>query len=423
MTSLSGKIAWNTLSQIIGKAASSSLGLVIAAILKRYLGPEDFGLFTFVSVFVLMFGTLADWGLNLISVREASRSTSRAAEIIGNVLVLRLLLSVVAATLAVVAIHLLPYDSQTRLLVSVASPALIVLSLKTSFQIIFQTKLEMHNWALSEITTNLVVVLLLLAVVSLGGSVLAIVLVFLAGHLAAAAVAAVLGYRLLPLKFSLAQPNTRYLLWESLPMGGILVMFTIYNRIDTLIISLYQGQAAVGFYGAAYRIFEVLVLGAAYFANSVLPLISKLAQEDLYSLGMVYRKSFLVLLLLGTTVAIANFIFAPLAIFLLGGEEYSGSVLPLRILSLALIVSYFNHLNGYTLIALGKQWYSLAIALLALLVNVGLNLILIPTYSYPAAALVTFITEALIVVLSLWVVRKTLGPNLNLGGLRSLLWR
>jgi len=56
---------------------------------------------------------------------------------------------------------------------------------------------------------------------------------------------------------------------------------------------------------------------------------------------------------------------------------------------------------------------SLGIAVVALMVNVGLNLWLIPLFSYPAAAFITFVTEGLIVVLSMKVIGKELEINLS----------
>lgn len=406
MASLSHKIAWNTIVQVLGKVASTTLGVIITILLTRYLGPAGYGTYIFVFVFVTMFGTVSDWGLTLITVREASKNEAMAAEIIGNVLLIRLILAVIAAFLAIVSINFLPYDSQTRVLVAVASLFLVATSLKTSFQIIFNAKLTMQYSAISDVTANSLSLVLLLFLIYSRAGLVEIILAFLAGDFFAALVAARLGAKMLPLRYSLFHEKTKYLLFESLPMGAILVLFTIYNRLDTVILSLYQGSTAVGLYSAAYRIFEVLVLGAAYFANSVLPLISSLAQNDREKLQLVYRKSFIVLLFLGTGVALANFIFAPLAIKIVAGKAFAASVAPLQILSLALIVSYFNHLNGYTLIALGKQWYSLAIAVIALFVNITLNLIFIPQYSFYAAAAITFVTEGLIVVLSISFLRK-----------------
>lgn len=385
---------------MLGKVGTAGLGLIISAILARYLGPEGMGTFTFVLVFVTLFGTLGDWGLSLITVREASKNPEAAADIIGNVLVIRTLLATVAAVLSVITIHLLPYGPDIRFYVSLASLYLIALSIKTSFQIVFQVHLKMHNSALSEISANVVILSLLVILVYFQAGLTSILLAYLIGDIAAAAVAATLAYRIIRIKFSLVRDTTKALLLESLPMGAILAVFTIYNRVDTIILSMYKGQAAVGYYSVAYRIYEVLVLGAAYFANAILPVISTLAHEDKAKLREFYKRSFLVLFALGTGVAILNFILAPLAIWLTAGEAFVASVIPLQILSLAMVVSYFNHLNGYTIIALGKQWYSFLIACLALLFNLILNFLLIPTFSYNGAAVITFFTEAVIVIMS-----------------------
>ncbi|MBI3558865.1 flippase, partial [Candidatus Gottesmanbacteria bacterium] len=329
-----------------GKIATTSLGVIITILLTRYLGPAGFGSFTFILVFVAMFGSLADWGMTLITVREASKDPDSSSTIIGNILIIRLLLAVLAAAVAIIVINFFSADFSFKILVAVASLSLIASSLKTSFQIIFNVKLRMENSALSDFSANFLTLLVVLLVINFHWGLTGVVLAYLAGDFLAAGVAAFLGFRLLPLKFSLVHPQTKYLLLESLPMGAILVTFTIYNRVDTVILSHFKGQEAVGLYGAAYRIYEVLTLGAAYFANAVLPLISKLAQTDKQKLAQVYRKSFVILLILGILVAATNFVLAPLGIALIAGDKFAGSIPALQILSLALVVSYFNHLNG-----------------------------------------------------------------------------
>lgn len=410
MASVSQKIALNTAAQMGGKIATTGLGIVITILLTRYLGPAGFGAFTFILVFVAMFGSLADWGMTLITIREASKdpASGRDAEIIGNILIIRLMLAMIAAAVAVVVINFLAVEPLIKILVMIASLSLVASSLKTSFQIIFNVKLRMENTALSDFSTNLLTLAIVFLVINFHWGLTGVVLAYLAGDFLAAGVAAFLGFRLLPLKFSLVNPQTKYLLLESLPMGAILVTFTIYNRIDTVILSHFKGQEAVGLYGAAYRIYEVLTLGAAYFANAVLPLISQLAQNDKEKLAEVYRKSFVILLILGILVAGANFMLAPLGIAIIAGDKFAGSVPALQILSLALVVSYFNHLNGYTLIALGKQWYSFAIAVGALTLNIILNWIFIPLYSYRAAAFITFVTEGVIVLATLLILHKAI---------------
>lgn len=409
MTSLSHRIAWNTLVQMAGKAATTTLGVIITILLTRYLGPAGFGTFTFILVFVTLFGSVADWGLTLITVREASRNTTEAHQIIGNVLIIRLLLAAAAALVATAVMTFMPYDPATKTLVAIASLSLLALSLKTSFQIIFNVKLRMEYTAISDFSANVVALGIVLLVIYSHLGLTQIILAYLAGDFLAAGVAAFLGFRLLPLHLSLVRPATKYLLLESLPMGAILVLFTVYNRVDTVILSYFKGQEAVGLYGAAYRIYEVLILGAAYFANAVLPLISTLAHTNREKLVWVYRRAFVVLLYLGILVAVVNYFLAPLGVAVIAGPKFAGSVDALRLLSLALVASYFNHLNGYTLIALNKQWYSFAIAIIALILNIILNWIFIPLYSFRAAAFITFLTEGTIVLATLFFLHRTIG--------------
>lgn len=421
---MSQKIAWNTLVQVLGKIASTSLGLMITLMLTRYLKPDGYGIFTAVTVFVALFGSLADWGLSLITVREASRDEDQAAQLIGNVLVVRLILAV-AATIAVNAlIWLSPgiigqfSGEGVRQLVLIASVLLLASSLKTSFQIIFNVKLKMHNWAISELVTNLVVLAGVFFVITSGKWLIEILWIFNLGNIAAAVVAGILAYRLVPFKPAILSSQTKFLFLEAIPMGTILVLFTVYNRIDTVILAHFKSAAEVGYYGLAYRIFEVLVLGAAYFANSVLPLLSNLAANDRVRMGIIYKKSFVVLFFLGVIVAVVNYLLAPVLPLVLG-QEYTGSVRAVQILSLALVMSYFNHLNGYTIIALRKQWWSVRIAVVALALNVIVNFILIPRFSLYGAAFTTFLTEGLIVTMSLFVIKKELGILPEISDLRG----
>lgn len=392
---------------------TSGLGVVITIFLTRYLGPAGFGKYTFALVFVTLFGVIGDWGMTLIGVREASRKIESAGETVGNILVVRFLLAFVAIILSNIAVFVLPYSTEIRTLVGISSLSLLALSIKTSFQIVFNARLRMEFFALSELAANALVIFLVAFLIAIKAGLPMIMVAFLAGQIFAAGVAWLLGVRLSPIKLSLFRKETAYILAESLPMGAILVLFTVYNRIDTVLLSYFKGEEAVGLYGAAYRIFEVLVLGAAYFANSILPLISNLAMNNRSALKVVYEKAMIILLLMGIAAAVVNFLLAPIGIAIVAGSKFSGAILALQILSLALVVSYLNHLNGYTLIALGKQWYSFAIAIVALVINLGLNVIFIPRFSLYAAAAITFVTEGIIATLSFLVIRHIIGVRMS----------
>jgi len=309
--------------------------------------------------------------------------------------------------LANIAIRLNPSWDTLAIPTTIASVVLIGLSLKTSFGIVFQTKLRFDLSVWVEILASSIFLIFILVFPNGLNAVLYswILSTFLASILA----------------FLLASKLTKYI-WvintaivkkifkEALPAGALFLVFTIYNRIDTIILQSFSGSDAVGIYGLAYKMHDNFVMGAAYFMNSLFPILSlSFSQKRLGELKNIYQKSFDLLFVGSLVLFISIFSLAPLLVNILGGSDFSESVGVLRILLLATVIAYFNHLTGYSLIAFGKQRLSLAIAATALTINVLANWIFIPTFSYKAAAWITVATEGLVLLLSSIVVAKTIG--------------
>lgn len=203
-------------------------------------------------------------------------------------------------------------------------------------------------------------------------------------------------------------------------MGALLLVFSIYNRIDIIILEHFQGVGVVGIYNLAYKIHENLILGAAFLMNAAFPILSHaFARRSSLDIRALYRKVFGILGLGGFVVALLFFIFASPTVRILTGSQYPQfieSVGALRILVFATFLSYFNHLSGYSLIAFGKQRVSLLIGILALAFNVGTNLFFIPRYSWMAAAVITVSTECIVFFLSSYALWRAIrvAPSLLL---------
>jgi O-antigen/teichoic acid export membrane protein len=90
---------------------------------------------------------------------------------------------------------------------------------------------------------------------------------------------------------------------------------------------------------------------------------------------------------------------SPWIIRVLSGNDFGASVMVLRILLIAMVFAYLGHLVGFTLIALGKQKQVLVVGLVSLIVNIGGNLLLIPSFGINGAAWVTVLTEMVAAVL------------------------
>lgn len=409
---LSRVVAYNTLIQVLGKAVTLVFGITTTALLTNYLGAAGFGEYTFALSFVAIFSSIADWGTTLITVREASRTPDAQGQIFGNVLFLRLGLSVLAMLFVWLLMAIFPITSSDpealRRLVMLSSTLILVFALKTSLEIVFQTKIKMGRTALVEFMASLLTLALSFLIIKMGGSLSLLVSGLILANILATILAFFLVQRLSPLNLSLSLPILKRITLEALPMGGTLILYSVYNRVDAVILQTLKGSEAVGIYGLSYRIYEVLILGAFYLMNSLLPIISQ--ETDRERLRLIYQKTLDILILAGGVVFLGTIILAPIAIKIVALKrltEFSQSIPLLQILGLAAFVSYLNHLTGYTIVALGKQRTYFLISLGALTFNLILNFLFIPDFSFYAAAWITVLTESLVFLLTSLLLIKT----------------
>ena len=155
-------------------------------------------------------------------------------------------------------------------------------------------------------------------------------------------------------------------------------------------------QAEVGIYNAAVKIFLIGVLPLNIIFKIFLPSLSKTI--DKARLKETVTKYAKMTLGLGAVISVVFYSLSNLLIRYIYGENFINAVTPLSILAINLFVISLNIFLGNPLTVWGKQKsYSLAITAGAI-VNVVLNLILIPQYSYNGAAVATILSEAAVLI-------------------------
>jgi O-antigen/teichoic acid export membrane protein len=280
--------------------------------------------------------------------------------------------------------------------------------MKTFFQVIFQSRLELWKLSLIDTISSLI---FLLGILYLPSGLLNLQLIF-TYLLISVIFALAFGWLFLSRGVQLSlRPDIKVitlLARESAVMGILLTVFSLYNRLDIIILERFQGSEAVGIYGLSYKIYENLVVGAAFFANTTFPILAARSRKIKF-FRRTLQKVLGILLISGVVVGVLAIIFARPIILIVAGEEFGASILPLQILALSLIVAYLNHATGYSLVALNRQATSMIIAVVALIINLSLNWTLVPRYSYLASAGITLITELFVLVCSLWVLSRITG--------------
>lgn len=407
--SLSQKVAFNTVVQILTKGVTVIFGLLVTILLTSYLGREGFGNYMYVIALAVIFGAFADWGTATIGAREVVKERKKKSRALTNIFLVRLILSLFAALLMVLGAMVIPLQTTNPLLVRKAimlgSLILILNTIKASLYVIFQTKLQLQKQSVVDVTVSILILLISLFFVRQQAGLIPLISAFILANLVGIVISFFLATKTIKFDWRVNKRFIRRLLVESFPMGAILLIFTIDNKIDTVMLGSIKGSGAVGIYAVAYRIYDVLILGAAYFMFTLLPVLSRYSDLTRWreKLGQIYQKSFDFMFLMGITAMIGVWFFAPIAVKLITQKrlfEFSDSIAVLRLLGLALFLAYLNHLTGYTIVALGKQRRYFFIAFGALIFNVVSNALVIPRFSYYGAAMVTILTESLVLIIT-----------------------
>lgn len=396
----------NTTSQGLAKIITLAFSLLTTALLTRFLGKAGFGDYTFLVTLILIFATVADWGTSTIAVREASSRTKGQNKIFNTALALRLLVAGLAFILVNLVIRL---NSQWHNLTGptfIGSLIILFLSLKTSLNIVFQSRLEMHKVALIEILGSGFFFLLIFWFLQSNGNLSSVMWAWVISTIMAVGAGILLASRVSKISLNFDVVVARRLITEALPMGALLFTFSLYNRADVFLLQYFKGPESVGIYGLAYKVHENLVLGAAFLMTAAFPILVRLYKNKQKELKTILQKLFIVLTIGGFLMAVLVFMGSDFIIAILTSGGFDESAIALRLLVFATFISYLNHLTGFSLVAFGRQRISFFIALFALFLNITLNLWLIPQFSWKAAAIVTVITEGFVLILSSLVIFK-----------------
>ena len=187
-------------------------------------------------------------------------------------------------------------------------------------------------------------------------------------------------------------------------IGSALVLS--YGRIDQILVLELAGASDAGLYGAAYRIFDQAQFVAVSVTTTMFPLLAASYAADVARYRLLLQTSTEVLLaaVLGGLAFVAAS--GKELVVLLFGSEFGPTSDALTLLIAALIPVSFGYLLGMLVILTGSQSRFVIIASLGLLLNVTLNLVLLPRYGFIAAAWATLATEVLVAGMTWFLVRE-----------------
>jgi O-antigen/teichoic acid export membrane protein len=189
------------------------------------------------------------------------------------------------------------------------------------------------------------------------------------------------------------------------------LLATVFFRIDGLLLRSITGDAALGWYTTAYKVVDGVNVIPSNVTLALFPLLSRLSGDSSARLVRPTELALKALLSLALPISIGTTILADPLIRAFAGESYlPHSALALQLLVWLLPFSFVNGLLQYVLIAADQQRFITLSFLWAATFNVVANLLLIPTWGYGGAAVVTVASEVALLGPFWFAVQRYVGP-------------
>jgi O-antigen/teichoic acid export membrane protein len=392
-----------------------AVGLFVGIWVARYLGPEEFGLFSYAQSFVGLFMAIATLGLDGIVVRELVKDQSKRDALLGTVFILKLIGAFIVLLLLFFTVNIISTDAQTKLLIIVIASATIFQSMNV-VDFYFQSKVLSRYVAFTNTFTLLISSAVKVWLILNGASLSAFAWVVLFDSVILS-----LGYIYFYLKignrikqWSFDKALAQSLLKDSWPLILSGIVISIYMKIDQVMIKEMLGAVAVGQYAAAVKISEAWYFVPMVIASSLFPAIieAKKQSEALYYERL--QKLYDLMVWMAVAIALPMTFLSDWVVDLLYGEQYSqaGSVLMVHIW--AGVFVFLGVASGKWLLTENLQIFSTINTTIGASTNISLNYILISNVGIEGAAWATLISYLIAAYLSLFIWKKTRVNFLNL---------
>jgi len=388
--------------QVVARVSTLVLTVAGTAVVTRAIGEDGFADWGTVLMVTAMFAFLLDPGFAPVVVRRLAEGGEEAPSP-EALLRVRLVLSAAAFVLVVVLVLALRGSAPLVLAVVLAAqllPRAVVMNVGTWLQA--EHRLHFQTWFEALTVGGGLVLLLLMAALDAPPAVLAA-----AGVLAPAVVLAVLMWRELgriaPTPSSGRAPDRvliRTVLREAAPLAGAIVLVSIYTRIGVVFVNEARSGAGVAEFTFAFLFIEQAIVVAAILAATLLPMLAERGVGRTRDRPPVVGDMLSLVTFIGSAGALALIALARPIVLLIGGHELEGAVELLTLLAPACAALFANFYMGYVYVAARRAGRYLVFNLVGLAVSVGLGLWLTLDQGADAAARVTWITEAVVVLVA-----------------------
>lgn len=376
-----------------GQGLSFAMQGLYFVLLARLLGSTQFGVLAAAFALVTIVGQYSTMGSGLVFLQYVSPDHSRFREYWGNIL----LSTAIVGSLLVLALHWsgpwIVGRSSASVLILLAVGECLCGPLAICVSQIFQTFEQMRMTATLNLLTNFL--RLLLVVGMLVKSHRATAWDWAIASLIVSTVAAVVAFTVVTVQHGWPRLAPKLLAARAgegfvFAVSGSTAL--VYNDVDKVMLGHYGMTVANGIYTIAYRAINVSTLPMASIFSAAFPRFFREGVNGIRGVEPLALRLLKQTLVMGILVAIGMFVIAPLTPYIVG-RGFSQSVTALRWLCLIPAFRCLHVSAGNAMSGAGYQRYRLTSQFIAAASNFGMNLYLIPHYSWVGAAWASLLTD------------------------------
>jgi len=390
--------SWLLGERVLRMAISLFVGIYVA----RYLGPESFGFLSYALSFVLLFSSLASFGLDDILVRELVRRPEHRNKLLGTVFWLKVCGTGVMGIAITLVLQFKAEDLQIYWIIVIITFGYLFQAANVVdfyFQSQVQSKFAVRAQVFQLLVTSLFKIYLVWNQAELIWFAFALML-----DQAVVAMFFLLVYHWeiewFPF-FSFRWKQAKILMRDAWPMIFAGMVVSVYMKIDQVMLKEMLDAKAVGIYAAAVKLCEAWYFVPGVAASSLFPAVieARKKSETLYDERI--QKLYDLMVWGSVAVAIPTSLLADWIILILYGADFQEAGDVLRIYIWAAVFVSLGIANSKWLVAENLQRYSFYITALGAVLNISCNLWLIPIYGIKGAVFATLISYFIAAYVSL----------------------
>ncbi len=392
---------------------------------QNTVGAEEYGFYFAVFNFSFLFNILLDFGITNFNNKNIAQNNHLLTKYLSNLLVLKLLLFIVYVIITFAGAFFIQYSSeQIRLLYFLAINQFLI-----SLILYLRSNLGgLHLFRTDSIISVLDrTLMIVICAVLLWGNVVQefkieyYIYAQTAGYVLTLGITFFLVLQHTQRKLLRLQWNYPFLIAiirKSFPFAILVLLMTFYNRIDSVMLErlLPEGARFSGIYASAYRLLDATNMIAYLFAVLLLPIFARMIkQKD--NIEHLVKLAFTLIITPAIIIASGAFFYSGEIMELLYPMHPGETMLDFQlrmdessrvfgILMTCFLAISTTYIFGTLLTANGSLWYLNTIALSGMVLNIVLNFVLIPIHQATGSAFASLMTQMLVAVIQVIVVKR-----------------